>query len=296
MNELTTFTADLDVARDLASHFRADNTYRVYKAGADQFVDYCTTANLDFLPATSEAVCAFVAHLVKEGKSVGTIKARISAIKWFHKMGGYPSPTDDPKVEMVMAGVSRKHGVAPKQASPMLSNTVTQVIDAIADDDQCADRDRALLLTAFFGGFRRSEIVNIQREHVTVCPQGVTIFLPSSKTDQLGEGRHVAIARQHNAYCPVKALEKILPDSGRVFPISDRMVHKIISKLCKRAGLDADAFSPHSLRAGMVTQARINNVAKSDIRRITGHKSDAMIDHYTRVVDQWQNNATVGLI
>ena len=62
------------------------------------------------------------------------------------------------------------------------------------------------------------------------------------------------------------------------------------------AGIDPAEYSAHSLRAGMVTQAALNGAEKRDIRTITGHKSDTMIDRYTRVVDQWKNNATAGLM
>lgn len=296
MNQIVSFTNDIEVAKQLASGFRADNTFRVYQTSVAQFTDYCRANGLASLPASPETVCAFIASLARDGKKIGTIKARVSAIKWFHKAAGEISPTTDASIEMVLAGLSRKIGVAPKQATPMLARTVKTVVDAILEGDKCADRDRALLLLAFFGGFRRSELSSIRVEHLDICDQGLTVFLPSSKTDQVGEGRYVAIARQHNAYCPVKAVEAMMGSDGRLFPISDRMVHKIIVKLCGRAGVDEGQFSPHSLRAGMVTQAAMNKVAKSDIRRITGHKSDAMIDHYTRIVDQWENNATRGMM
>jgi hypothetical protein len=46
-----------------------------------------------------------------------------------------------------------------------------------------------------------------------------------------------------------------------------------------------DGFSPNSLRSGFVTQARLNGSANHQIRVVTRHRSDAMVDVYTRQVD-----------
>ena len=54
-------------------------------------------------------------------------------------------------------------------------------------------RDKAILLIGFMGAFRRSEISAITVEHLQFSPQGVEIFVPSSKADQEGQGAVVAI-------------------------------------------------------------------------------------------------------
>ena len=49
-------------------------------------------------------------------------------------------------------------------------------------------RDRALLLIGFAGGFRRSELVGLDRADIEHVRQGVIITLRRSKTDQEGAG------------------------------------------------------------------------------------------------------------
>ena len=298
MNQIVSFKSDLQVSENLAAQFRADSTIESYQTGAKQFAEYCEANGLCALPAEPHVVNAFIAYLSKQGRSVGTIKARVSAIGWVHKTAGYWSPTSDATVEMVLAGLTRTDTTPIKQAKPMLANTAKTIIDAIAADDVRAVRDRALLLMSFFGAFRRSELVQIRVCDLEFTDEGVSVYLAKSKTDQEGHGRWVAVARQDNDYCPVDALEDHLLDieDGRVFAVTGRMVDKIIKKLAVRAGFDRMEFSPHSLRAGMITQASLNDVEKRDIRRISGHKTDAMIDRYTRVTDQWKNNATRGLM
>lgn len=74
------------------------------------------------------------------------------------------------------------------------------------------------------------------------------------------------------------------------------MVAKIIKELAVLAGFDKMEFRPYSLHVNIITQASLNDVEKRNIRRISGHKTDAMIDRCTRVTDQWKNSATLGLM
>lgn len=297
MNQVVTFKSDIAISADLAKKFRADETMRSYETGVEQFRDYCELNGLSPLPAEPHAVVGFIGHLSASGKSVSTIRSRMHAIKWLHKTSNNISPTDHPLVEMTMQGMARVKQEPPKQAKAMLATTVKALMDACSGD--LAVRDRALILTGFFGGFRRGELAAIRRDHIEFSDMGMAIYLPKSKTDQFGNGRWVPISRQPSGgYCPVEAMIEWLDasDTGLVFKISDRQVGYIIDKLCKRAGIDPAEYSAHSLRAGMVTQAALNGAEKRDIRTITGHKSDTMIDRYTRVVDQWKNNATAGLM
>ena len=49
-------------------------------------------------------------------------------------------------------------------------------------------RNRALILIGFAGGFRRSELVNLENEDIEFVDEGVKILIKRSKTDQSGEG------------------------------------------------------------------------------------------------------------
>ena len=49
-------------------------------------------------------------------------------------------------------------------------------------------RDRALLLVGFALGLRRSELVAIRVRDISPSPDGVTIRIARSKTDQQGRG------------------------------------------------------------------------------------------------------------
>ena len=54
-------------------------------------------------------------------------------------------------------------------------------------------RDKAIIFVGFSGGFRRSELVNIDYDDIEFVNEGVKIFIKRSKTDQSGEGMIKAI-------------------------------------------------------------------------------------------------------
>ena len=141
---------------------------------------------------------------------------------------------------------------------------------AASPDTLAGKRDRALVLLGFAGAFRRSELVALRVADVDESQAGLRVIVRHSKTDQEGEGATVAIARGA-VVCPVKALQEWLEaagiSSGPVFRavsksgavaeagLSDRSVANIVKAMVGAVGLDATAFSGHSLRSGFLTSA-----------------------------------------
>jgi integrase len=167
-------------------------------------------------------------------------------------------------------------------------------------------RDRALLLLGFLGGFRRSELTNLEVEDVSFSNSGMIVRLNRSKTDQQGEGRDVPIPKLDSHLCAVKAVKEWLEASGishgAIFREVDRlgivgaskltsgMVARTIKKYIKKIGLDPSNYSGHSLRAGLVTSAAIAGAAEWQIRKQTGHKSNEMVSRYIRQSEMFSDN------
>lgn len=74
---------------------------------------------------------------------------------------------------------------------------------------------------------------------------------------------------------------------------SDRAVALVVARAAASIGLDAAAFTRHSLRAGFATAAARAGKAERDIMRQTGHRSRAMPDRHLRGAGLWNNNAAV---
>lgn len=267
----------------------AENTRRAYASDLAHFGAWGGR-----IPASDAMVASYLAahadHL-----SVSTLSRRLAAIAKAHG-GGPSSPVRSPLVKATMRGIMRRHRRPPRQVKPLLRDDLFAVLAAMGDDLRDI-RDRALLLIGFAGGFRRSELVGLDREDVEVVAEGLVINLRRSKTDQCGEGRQVAIPLGSSIWCPVVGLHDWLRrsgiSSGALFRRIDRHGHllerlsgEVVSLVIKThaaaAGFSADGYSGHSLRAGFATSAAQAGLNSWDIRRQTGHASNSTLAGYVR--------------
>ena len=195
-------------------------------------------------------------------------------------------------------GIKRIKGSNQKGKKPLLVNDLKLLIKAIDqsnEKDKRKIRDRALILIGFSGGFRRSELVDIEYDDLEFVSEGVKIFVKKSKTDQSGEGMTKAIPYFDNdKFCPVKALKKWIEiidfKNSKIFNISDKNVALIIKKYANQAGLDGHNYAGHSLRSGFATSTAESGAEERNIMAMTGHKSTEMVRRYIKEANLFKNN------
>lgn len=74
--------------------------------------------------------------------------------------------------------------------------------------------------------------------------------------------------------------------------LTDKAVGDLVKHYAGEIGLDAKAFSSHSLRAGLVSSCAMAGVASWIIKRTTGHRSEEMVQRYIRPVEAFSFNAS----
>jgi len=266
-------TPDPRTDDELAEQYRraalSPATRRAYRADYRIFCAWALARGREPMPASPATVAAFIAVEAKAGRSVSTIEGRLAAIRMAHLIQQRDPPTNSAEVILALQGIRNTHGKPPEQKAPATVDVLDQLV-ASCGPDLRGRRDRALLLLGFAGAWRRSELVAIERHHIKPAADGLTILVPSSKTDQAGEGSVVAIPRG-DRLCPVVALEdwlkaaaiiegpifRGLDPAGTVSPraLSDQSVALIVKRHAFAAGLDPAEFAGHSLRAGFLTAA-----------------------------------------
>lgn len=299
-------------ARDYVAASRAENTTRSYRTGWAQFTAWCDEHGVTALPASGDMVACFVADLAKAAKPA-TIDARLAAISAAHRAAGYDSPTKAEAVRLVRRGVRRTLGTAQRQVRPITVPELRRMVEGLGPDS-AGCRDRALLLLGFAGALRRSELVGLDVADLTEGPDGLTVLLRRSKTDQEGAGRTVGVPYGTNPVtCPVTAWRAWLEisgiEEGPAFRSVDRhgrigatrltaqAVALVLKRRAARAGLDPGEVAGHSLRAGLATSAAAAGVPERVIADQTGHRGTAMLRRYIREGSLFRENAAsaVGL-
>jgi integrase len=210
---------------------------------------------------------------------------------------------------LTLAGIRRRLGTRQRGKEPTLTADIAAMTSALPRN-LIGKRNRAILLVGYAAALRRSELVSINVEDLAFTVDGIRLTIPKSKTDQEGEGQVIGIAAG-TALCPVRALREWLDaskiSSGAVFRrvsrfgtvgsgrLTDQVVANVVKVGAARVGLDPKKYAGHSLRAGLVTQAAINNVPEHRIMRQTRHKSADMVRRYIRDVDLLRNSASAAL-
>ena len=225
----------------------------------------------------------------------------MAAIARANRLAGHPLDTRHPRIRDVLRGIGRTHGGPPKRAQALATEEVQKLVATCADD-LVGMRDRALILIAFAGALRRSELCGIEVAHLTWKPRSLELLIPRSKTDAEAEGTRIGIPRGRSVEtCPVRALLAWLRAAGiehgpvfravtrhgtlRATALSGEAVRLIVLKRARLAGIRGtllEPISPHGLRAGFVTAAYRNNVPDEEIMGHSRHRSLTVMRSYVR--------------
>ena len=295
MNNLITDVKSLEVETlNNLKNSKAKNTLRAYRSDFKDFSGFCVKNGFLSMPTQPKIIALYITYLSKSSK-FSTLKRRIASISVIHKLKGHYLDTKHPIIMENLHGIKRTIGSRQKAKKPILIKDLKLIIKAIDKDKY---RDKALILVGFAGGFRRSELIDIELDDVEFVDQGVKILIKRSKTDQAGEGITKAIPYFDNQeFCPVLSLKdyintkSIKKSHDKLFDISDKSVALIIKKYAKKAGLDPSIYAGHSLRSGFATTAAEFGAEERNIMSMTGHKTTQMVRRYIHEANLFKNNA-----
>lgn len=266
---------------------------------------------------TDSSIAAWVSAQVDAGIAAATIRRRLESVTTAYREAwgiGEP-PTRGPETRTVVKGLRRRVGrasvgdtVLGRGGARALTRSelyaITDALTGIVGDlepgyvvalpvrgaDRArivrAARDRALLLVAFAGGLRRSEVVGLEARDLTAMPHGYVLTLRDAKTAKDGEAQTVAIYHAGAAEairhghptragrvdrCPVAALTAWLElagnPSGAVFPRVNRGGRIVMQSRTVRTGEGAERveayavpLTGHSVRAVILERAQAAGV------------------------------------
>lgn len=251
------------------------NTRKAYQGAAHHFeVEWG-----GFLPATADSVARYLVAYARL-HSLNTLRQRLAGLAAWHLEQGFPDPTKAPHVKKVLKGIAELHPNVEKRARPIQLEQLRTVILCLDDQiDQCNSsvplqplRDKALMLMGFWRAFRSDELARLDVEHIQVEPgNGMDIYLPRTKADRSGQGRHFK-APALKQLCPVEAYldwtcaaqiqhGSVFRAINRWGQLADKGLHPssiigIVKSCCQKAGIEgSEAFSSHSLRRGFASWA-----------------------------------------
>ena len=187
MNELVTDIKSLELETlNNLKNSKSANTLRAYQSDFRDFSSFCIKNGLNSLPTTPKILSIYLTHLSAVSK-FSTLKRRIASISVIHKLKGHYLDIKHPIIMENLHGIKRVKGSNQKAKKPILISDLKLIINVIDETNQSdikKIRDKAIILIGFSGGFRRSELVDIDLDDIEFVNEGVKIFIKRSKTDQ----------------------------------------------------------------------------------------------------------------
>lgn len=269
-------------------------SYAMYMKG---FVDYCETRGRSAVPAIQQDVNGYLRELGTSITSPATINVALAAIRDAHKSARVDDPTHNAAVLKTVRDIRAKLKHDKRQVAPMTVDALRPAVAALPNS-MIGIRDRAILLLGFMCALRRSELVNLEVNDVSMSTTELRVLVRRSKMDQDGVGVEILVHLEGGELCPAQALKKWLTEArisnGPIFRKVDRWgkvgrmrmsessVALIVKRAARAAGFDAREFSSHSLRAGFCTQTVLSNVSDADAMAVSRHKSRINYYDYVR--------------
>jgi len=285
----------LNVAQGDAS----PETVRSYHAHVGQFVDWCTSQELNPAEATEETLEAYRAHLVGEGYERGTIAVKLSVVRRLYEAATWRGLRPDNPAAGLKA--PKERGTRADRVKYLPLAGFRELLDAPDKTTPKGKRDRAILALLGYHGLRVSEVARLPLDGLHLGdPAWVTVTGKGAKT------RQVYLTTKTR-----KTLETWLaarPAGGghrRVFvtldkrtggePLSGRSIRRMVDGHLEALGLKEDGVSCHSLRHSFATWSLAGGAKLEAIQDALGHSSVETTQVYAKIVDKMQENPTVFL-
>ncbi len=233
-------------------------------------------------PVEPSVVAMFLVHLQESGVQVNTIKQKVSAIAFIHKLHRLPDPCKDAVVINVIRAMARTF-VPPDQKYPItigLLHCLLEVLYLVVPDMYDMHLYAAIFCTLYAACLRVGECVLASEKNDKALRVEQIVFnnidkrtlLPESYALHFRDFKHrhgrrvppvLVQAKENGRYCPVRLLHKakILRSSETDYlfvhkdgsPVRASSVGTILSKALKKLGLDHTKYSPQCFRSGKCT-------------------------------------------
>lgn len=141
------------------------STQRVYAFAWSEFVSWCGSMGLTSMPATSETLATYAAHLSSNGYATSTVRTRIVAIRARHRIQGHSAP-DNVAAWSVLRAVKPTRPPRP----PVKGIKRTDLLAAVNTCGQTTAglRNRALALLAWDLTVPATSFIALDIEHITI--------------------------------------------------------------------------------------------------------------------------------
>lgn len=264
------------------------DTSLAYQKDLEQFTTYLK--NTYQLDAAEEVKTAFirswVVQLVERGRSMSTIKRKLSALKsYFNYLERHQLVTKNPMVKIPIPKVSQKLPVY------LQENEIDQLFNRIKwKQDFSSQRDRLILDLLYNTGLRRAELIDLKLDSLDWANACLQVIGKGAKERLIPFGKSLEnriqsyLDLRNNTFPTVTISHLLLTDKGKV--LYPKFVYNKVKHYLSLVS-SAEKLSPHVLRHTFATHLSNHGADLNAIKELLGHSSLAATQIYTHnTIDQ----------
>jgi integrase len=244
------------------------------------------------LPACPATIAGFV-DAQTAAHRISTIKRRVAAITFAHRMSDLPNPSDHSTVRLALRRSSRAKPRRPEQVRGLTHYMLMKIL-AMPPATLNELRDAALISVGYDTLCRSSEIAAMQVEYIRRgANDTASILIPRSKADCAGNGR-IAHFSPATVECLAQWLEAAGIDEGPLFqalhlghpsgqPLQTCSIRRLVKRVAQSAGLPkpiADQLSGHSMRVGATQDMMVTGFDMLAIMQAGGWTTPHVVSRY----------------
>lgn len=274
--DIAPFLSHLENVKRYSPH-----TLHAYKEDLGQFLDYCATIKevKDFPDITSKIIREWIVILMSKGHKATTTRRKLSVLRtlfnYLMREGGV---SEDPTETILLPKIGRRLPVFVPDYQ----------MDELLDSDELQGgfrelRDRLVLLTAYYTGMRRSELVGLKVRDIDFAGKSLVI------TGKGNKQRLLPLANEllEDMQCYLEEREKrVQQEHGYFFitdkgtPVYDKFIYRLVVRYLGKV-TTLSKRSPHVLRHTFATQLLNNGACIEAIRALLGHTDLSATQIYT---------------
>ena len=261
---------------------RKPSTVEKYCFSLRKLFTFCNKSGLPIeIPFNSLCIAQYLEDIKASCDGRSATSNALLSIKWLHGfMPGLNSandPANDSFLSKIVEGSNRNLSKLKQRKKPFSLEMIRSLIRNLPSDPSLTEiRDCLIPVLSYSLLLRHDETSHLNCNHITHCPEGLKIFIPSSKTDTYREGKYVFLSKNnqaaYNLFSDYLVKSKLTIGSNHFLfgPIAfnkhsnkyeiqnKKMSYDCFLKITKNAvislGLNPAEYGTHSARSGGATR------------------------------------------
>ena len=258
------------------------HTLRAYKKDLKEFFNF---AKIEPEKVDPMVIRGFISEQILKGKTKTTVVRKLSTIRSF-----FYYLYSEQILKMNPARVISSLKINRKLPNFLTVDDVFRLVEAPAEDNFTAQRDRAILELLYSSGIRVSELCGLNLDDIDLKESLMKIRGKGNKERLVPIGQKAKEAiKKYLAIRQILRIKKNFPVeetplfvNNRGTRLSDRQVRRIVAKYAKAIGI-LEKITPHTLRHTFASHLLMEGADLRVIQELLGHSSLSTTQIYTHI-------------